>query len=208
MFGLQDQKLANALPDFLSENEEVLIVKRSHWISILPPIFFLVFFTLIGTICSFILFSFFPSTKLFLLVTALIVLSTATLTTKVIADWYFHLYIVTSQKILEVSHIPLFSCSVYDILLRQVRCTEIDVSQDGVLQEILNIGDVTITFDRPTHQEMFIFRSIKDPQVIGRYLNNALDISYQNMGEVWYKTKKGSYAITDDIFTRRKVGVS
>ena len=94
--------------------------------------------------------------------------------TKVIIDWYFHLYILTSKKILEVWYTPLASHVVNDILLDKVSCTEIDSRVHGFLNELLDVGDVVITFDRPTHQEEFVLSDIEQCDKVGKFMTQQL----------------------------------
>ncbi len=91
-----------------------------------------------------------------------------------IIDWYFNVYVVTSRKIIEVSYSPLSSHTINQVLLDQVRCTEIDTKIEGILNDVLDIGNVVITFDRPTHQEEFAFEYVKNPREIEKYLQSTV----------------------------------
>ena len=117
-------------------------------------------------------------------------------------EWRSHYYVVTSRKLLEVRGIPFFYHKVNGVLLDQVRCTEIDVDANGVLQELFGIGDITITFDRPTHRESFVLAGIKDPDEIGLYLGDTLDLMRHTTGSpVWYKTtdEAPQFRFTDEL---------
>ncbi|MBI1982119.1 MAG: hypothetical protein HYW64_01855 [Candidatus Levybacteria bacterium] len=186
--------------------EEFLIARRKHWFLSavrITGVFLLAFFFLFTLYFLFRLSSFLPST-LFLSMAIGIAVLALSLITKLIIDWYYHLYIVTTRKILEVCYSPLSSYKINDVLLDQVKCTEIDTKTNGILNELIDMGDITITFDRPTHQEEFIFTDIKNPKEMGIFLGNTLiDSVRQNIGAtVWYRPKKkpGLFRFTEEMF--------
>ena len=108
-----------------------------------------------------------------------------------VIHWYFHLYIITSRKVIEIKYNPLFSEVSNSVLLDQIRCTEIDAELYGFVSELLDLGNVVITFDRPTHQEEFVIRGIRSPRKIANYLSSHLhtmpDFKSQ---QIWVMPKK------------------
>lgn len=56
----------------------------------------------------------------------------------------------------------------------KVNCTEIDLSSKGFFHELIDMGDLTITFDRPTHEEEFTLRDVKNCDMLGKYLTQQL----------------------------------
>lgn len=105
---------------------------------------------------------------------------------KQIIDWYYHLYIITSRKITEVVCAPFFSDAINDVILDQVRITEIDVKITNAIGEFLDVGDIIITFDRPSHETVFTIKSIKDPTKVGAYLSDELESIMHSMA-VWFQ---------------------
>lgn len=90
-------------------------------------------------------------------------------------------------------------------MLDRVRCTEIDVKTNGILNEMFDIGTITLTFDRPTHREEFMLEDIKRPHQIGNYLSRVLEsIEYGESNVYWYKSKTepGKFRFTEDINPR------
>lgn len=155
--------------------EQLILVQRKHWYSFVFPILILSFIDIASITGLIILSSIFPSYIQLLLSFALfIAIVAATFIGKFIVDWYFNFYVITSKKIIEVSYKPLTSRHTNEILLDQVKCTEIDTRVDGIMHELLDIGDVIITFDRPTHQEEFVLADMSDPKKIESNLENAL----------------------------------
>lgn len=155
--------------------EKLILAQRKHWFSFVFPISILAFIaiaSIIGLIILAPLFTFYLglliSTVLFIAIVA------TTLIGKFLVDWYLNFYVITSKKIIEVSYRPLTSRHTNEILLDQVKCTEIDTRVDGIIHELLDLGDVIITFDRPTHQEEFVLSDMSDPKKIEAKLENAL----------------------------------
>lgn len=156
------------LPD-----EKLIIARRKHIYVLFNALIFASFFTLLVLYACYALFSFLiPSQSLLITSVIIVIISSLSISAKIITDWYFHFYVVTDKRIIEISHAPLFSHTMCDVLLSQVRCTEIDVKINGVIHQLLDIGNIIVAFDRPTHQEEFVFYDIKDPRKIGAILGD------------------------------------
>ncbi len=75
-------------------------------------------------------------------------------------------------------------------MLDRVNCTEIDLRTNGFMNELMDMGDIAITFDRPTHQEEFILKDIQGSHELANFLTQQLldgrqlDISPQT---IWFK---------------------
>lgn len=173
------------LPD-----EKILLAQRRHGFVLFFPIFSIALTTLFVLISTFSLFlnGYIPLALLAtsILITLLIGMSLAT---KTIIDWYFHLYILTTKKLLEFSYSPLSSHECNDILLDKVNCTEIDWHIDGFINEIINMGDLVLTFDRPTHQQEFVIKNIKYCRDLSTFLTqNLIEQRIQEPKQtVWYR---------------------
>lgn len=174
-------------------NEKLIIGKHKHWFVIASPLMItalleilLIFFATFSLSYTPVYFS--VALLSLLTLTAILVSRIA----KVIIDWYYHLYILTDRRILELSYCPLSSHVRNEVLLDQVRCTEVDVQTNGLLNELLDKGDVVITFDRPTHQEEFSIANIYQPIRLAALLENQLlkTASRQEETSMWYKDRK------------------
>lgn len=172
-FFLKDRLTETQVEKFkLFTDEELIFACREHW---LPIVLRLIRQTLLGMmfatgaalVTSFLLHSVSLSIASFLLV----VLISSVVSVRSLIHWSFHLYIATTKQIIEVHYSPLLSQTVNSILLEQIRCTEIDVAMFGIIPELIGIGNVEITFDRPTHKEIFVLRSIRSPRVIANLLS-------------------------------------
>lgn len=102
--------------------------------------------------------------------------------------WYFHIYTITNHKIIEIRYSPLSSEISNSILLDQLRCTEIDAELHGFIAELFDIGNVTITFDRPTHQEEFTLKNIRSPRKTANLLSSKLHMLPQDNKSMWTRT--------------------
>lgn len=191
---------------FTPPGEHLLIVKRKHWFNLLFPIITTILFGIFSIVfLYFILLGFLFHPFLFIpVISAVFAIITAILM-KIFIDWYFHLYIVTDRKILEVWYTPLFSHVINGILLDQVNCTEIDINTNGLLNEILDMGTITITFDRPTHQEEFSLTNIGNPRKIGMQLSNMFITEQKQTYQParWYKDEKSNkFKFAGEIFPK------
>lgn len=196
--------------------EKLVIATRKHWFVLALPITIILFGAFVFSVLTLVLFSLLPlSSKaiLFTLTTLVIVTIIASFITKAIVDWYCHFYIVTTRKILEVCHAPLSSSKINEVLLDQVRCTEVDVKVSGMLEEFIEMGDVIVTFDRPTHQEEFVLHDIQNPRNIGLYLSDMLESTHQHQGNPffsWYKMRDNNnnsrFRLREEIFPKHSEG--
>ncbi len=158
-----------------TQDEEVILAAREHVAPMLLRCFYifcaLISVSSIAAIGTFILFNDIVITiGIYLLV--LFILSG--LITREIIHWHLHIYLITNKKISELRFTPLFSEISNYILLDQLRCTEIDTKRQGLVPELLNMGDVSITFDRPTHQEEFVLKNIRSPRRTAHTLSAKL----------------------------------
>src|SRR3990167_1988008 len=113
--------------------EVILLATRTHIYSVLIKIGVAGFiFTLatLGITYGIIVHSLSIGLAFLILLALGVLLITASLVAY--ASWYYHFYIVTNRKILEVKSIPFLSSSANDVLLDQVRCTEIDIKREGL----------------------------------------------------------------------------
>lgn len=157
------------------KDEHLLLVKRKHPFMVIMPISFISCLTIFFISSAFLIFhEFFISSSLFFVTSLLLISIAISVITKVIVDWYFHMYILTNRKILELRYTPLTSYIVNDVMLDRVNCTEVDLLSSGFLNELIDMGDISITFDRPTHQEEFILKDIQGSHELSTYLTQQL----------------------------------
>lgn len=176
------------------EKEKLLLAKREHWITLIGPIFLICFLSLFFFLTAVILFYVYSSILIFGILCAIILLLNLTLISKILIEWAFHLYIITNRKILELRHSPFTETILNDIMLDQVKCTEIDVHTNGPMEQLLDVGDIGVTFDRPTHQQEFMIRNIQHYQKVGALLRDELITNHDKEGEKsrWFRSPAAS----------------
>lgn len=173
-------------------DEKLLFVKRKHPFVFILPILFISCLSLFFIASGYIIFqNYVVSGPLFFVTVLLLVSIAISLITKTIVDWYLHVYILTNRKILELQYTPLTSYSVNDVMLDRVNCTEIDLRTHGFLNELIDMGDVLITFDRPTHEEEFILKDIQKSHQLANFLvQHLIDGNRHNLPPyqpIWFK---------------------
>jgi len=181
--------------------EELLISKRKHWIVTLIPIVTVLFICLMAIVSISGFFLIYLSSIILAISSTLLITEIgAGIIIKIIADWYYHIFIITTRRILELEHAPLFSEQINDVILDQVRITEIDVKIRSVIEELLNIGDVIIAFDRPSHQETFSLCKVRDPGAVGAALADRLELLMHEM-PIWFNRSRPEdiYKFSQDI---------
>ena len=177
------------------------------------PVFFSIVVAVFVTLILYYLFVLkISQVGLFMSSMPVVFLMTSSIIAKIIVDWHCHFYILTTNRILEVCYKPLFSNYINNIILNQVKSTEIDIEKTGIINQLLDIGNVIITFDRPTHQQEFRLMNIKDPKEIGFLMSDVLDIEKPDMMDapIWYKSKNEEhrFRITEEIFPGHSFGVA
>ena len=182
--------------------EEIILAKRKH---LLIPVFISIgiFFTgfFATSLAVYLLSITISSTNLIISFTLIALTLISFAISKTFVDWYYHIYIVTTRKILEVKCIPFFSDTIDNVFLDQVRTTEVDTVIPSFIHELLDIGSVTVAFDRPSHDEVYTLSNIKDPRETARFLADSLE-NLMRPAPVWFGPEKSTDVIkfTEDIF--------
>lgn len=182
------------LKSFLTfEGEEVLIAKRQHPLVLTGPISSgVLIFLLISVAGYFIGAVFLQNLLVSISIWVVFTVIFVNLLLKIIVDYYFHLYIITNRKLLEIYAIPMFTDRINEVLLDQVRTTEISVRMPGMLYELFDMGDVNIAFDRPSHEQEFVIDNISYPNWVGSILSKELQ-SIMHESPVWFQPRNNHH---------------
>lgn len=190
-------------------DEKLVFAKREHVFSVILREIDIFLFSILSIVFLLVGVSLFSLSLLLIVeLSVTIFLITISTATKVFINWYFHLYIVSTRRIIEVCYTPLFSYDTNDVILDQVRCTEIDIQMHGFINQILDRGNIVLTFDRPTREDEFTIKHISDPDRLGVLLSDVLDVVRQTQvpKEVWYG-EKGKTQFTEEIQSPIKGGI-
>jgi len=156
------------------DNEQTIIAKRRHWLNPFSQGITIVVFAL-GVFSSIIvIFSLFSDKRLVILSLLLVATVTIGLIAKIVIDWYFHFYAITTKRILEVAHSPIFFSKVDGLLLDQIRCIEIEERRSGPMKEIFDFGDVIVKYDSASRSGIFKFHNIPCPDEFVHTLNRVI----------------------------------
>ena len=147
------------------ENETVLMVIHRHWFNIvmhLGTIIILSIFLLGGI--SFLP-SLFPTattadnTLFFGFVQNTLLLFLWLFGFLVWIDYYFDVWVVTNERIVNIEQKGLFNRSISE--LRFSRVQDVTATVDGIVPTVLNFGDVHV--QTAAEEERFTFRQVADP---------------------------------------------
>ncbi|MDO9231193.1 MAG: PH domain-containing protein [bacterium] len=148
--------------------EEILMVIHRHWFNILTHfsvIFFMILFLFGSYFLTAILFDEF-SEQLLLNLTAFMRSLFFTflwlLFFAIWIDYYFDVWIVTSERIINIEQKGLFTRVVSELELEKIQDVTTDVR--GVIPTFLNYGHILI--QTAGERERFIFRNVPDPYAI------------------------------------------
>lgn len=185
------------LPD-----EKILVAKRQHPFVLAGPIITIIlinsFIAILGNGLNYLVTKSLVITFTF---NIFLLLFTFAFILKSIVDRYYHLFIITTRKILEIRCIPFFSDHHDNVFLDQVRTTEVDTNIGTFIHELLDMGDVTIAFDRPSHERVFTVKNIKNPRETAAFLANKLE---QGMAEptIWFKPRRAHDMVSsiEDVY--------
>ena len=208
-FFLHDRLTDTQIAKFkLFSDEELIFACREHW---LPLTLRLVRQALTGLAIaislSFMFAVILKNIPLAVSVFFLVVVLANIIAVRELIHWCYHLYIATNKQLIEVRYSPLLSHAINSVLLDQIRCTEIDVEMYGIIPELIGIGNVAITFDRPTHKEEFVIRGIRSPRAIANLLSAQIHQALPNFQKqpvqpqqlLWIKElKKNKYRFLGD----------
>lgn len=185
----------------LFEDERLIFACREHWLLLLirlirTSLLGLIMAAAVGIFFTFII----GDAGLSVAAILLLLLISSMIFVRDLIHWNFHLYIATTRQIIEAHYSPILSQAVNSVLLDQIRCTEIDVTMYGIIPEFTDIGNIEITFDRPTHKEIFAIKSIRAPRQLASLLSAQTRQYFlpseerQNRQPLWTKElKKNKY---------------
>lgn len=155
-------------------DEQILLVLHRHWFDILCQ-FFLVIGMLILLIGSFVCLPLvFPnllnsnSRNLFLFLENLFLILIWVVTFLIWIDYYFDIWIVTNQRIVNIEQKALFSRSISELELEKVQDISTDVH--GVIPTFLNFGNLLV--QTAAEKEKFLFHNIPNPYSVKDLIMN------------------------------------
>ncbi len=147
------------------ENEQVLQVIHRHWFNICVHlgIVLVLSFLMLGSISSLSLI--FPEVAsasnlpFFLFVQNTLILSLWLYGFLVWIDYYFDVWIITNERIVNIEQRGLFNRSISELQFSRVQ--DVTASVDGIVPTMMNFGNVSV--QTAAEEERFVFRQVADP---------------------------------------------
>ncbi len=147
------------------ENESVLRVIHRHWFTIVVRLSLILLIScfLLGSLSVFP--SLFPealgkeSWRFFLFAEHSILLFVWLYVFLIWIDYYFDVWIITSERIVNIEQRGLFTRRISE--LRFSRIQDVTSSVNGLIPTILNFGDVLV--QTAAEEERFVFQEVGDP---------------------------------------------
>jgi hypothetical protein len=156
------------------EKEKVLLVLHRHWFDISSQFLVVIgmLFLLLGSFI--VLPRVFPAIdqganhNLFLFLENLFFMLAWIILFLIWVDYYFDVWIVTDQRIVNIEQKGLFSRVVSELGLEKIQDITTDVK--GVIPTFLNYGDLQV--QTAAEQERFLFHNIPDPYEVKSVIMN------------------------------------
>lgn len=154
--------------------EEILLVAHRHWFNILIQFFFIfallamlvgsyaylpLLFPFLGNELGDVLFAFVENSFLLLIWIIFFIIW---------IDYYFDVWIITNERIVNIDQKGLFSREVSELELGNIQDVTTDVA--GIIPTFFNYGDLYIQTAAET--ERFIFQNVPDPYAIKDLIMN------------------------------------
>lgn len=158
----------------IKEREEIIKILHRHWFDITKR-FVIIFLMAIILLASLSFFpAFFPALqdesyyKAFIFFESIFAIFIWIFAFFIWIDYYFDIWIITSEKIVNVEQKGLFIRSLSELKFERIQDVTVEVT--GILPTMLNYGDVYI--QTAGEKERFIFRRISEPYSIKDLIMN------------------------------------
>jgi hypothetical protein len=148
--------------------EEILLVVHRHWFDIFTQFIVILFMLLLsfgGFLFVPILLPYFSEkfdTNLFYFIQNSFIIFTWLLFFIIWIDYYFDVWIVTNERIVNIEQNGLFSRGVSELELQNIQ--DITVEVMGIIPTLLNYGNLYV--QTAAEKERFVFHNVPDPYAI------------------------------------------
>jgi len=167
------------------DGEKILLVAHRHWFDILTQFFFVlvliimligsyaflpVMFPFLGEAIGSAFFAFLENTFLLFIWIIFFIIW---------IDYYFDVWIITNQRVVNIEQKALFSREVSELELENIQDVTTEVS--GILRTFFNFGNLYIQTASET--ERFVFNNVPDPYKIKDLIMNLQETQEKNEEE-------------------------
>lgn len=153
------------------QEEKIFLLIRKHWFNYLI-FFFITLLTILPVVVTVIYLNYRPvdvspmTYEILIVVFSIFILFMLGVQLYGFVDYYLDIYIVTDQRIVDISQLGLFQRKISELQMRQVQ--DVSASVNGIFNTLLHFGDVLI--QTAAERENFIFQSIPHPYTVAKQI--------------------------------------
>jgi uncharacterized membrane protein YdbT with pleckstrin-like domain len=152
------------------DQEEVLLLLRRHLITTIPWVFTALAMIVGPLLLNFVpILTFLPSIHQFLALVLWYLLVIAFVIEKFLS-WYFNVYIVTDERIIDVDFLNLLYRNISSAKIEHIQ--DVTVKVTGAIQGIFNFGNVSIQTAGEVPEIQF--ELVPKPQEVAKFLNEMI----------------------------------
>jgi uncharacterized membrane protein YdbT with pleckstrin-like domain len=157
--------------DIQDSEEHVILLLRKHWITNITWIFLAIIFIIAPlALASFPLLSFLPGNYQFMAVIVWYLFTTAFIFEQFLS-WYFNIYLVTDQRVIDYDFTNLLYKGSMDADIEKIQ--DVSYKTGGIAQVIFNFGDLLIeTAGAIPNLE---FEKVPNPAYVSKIIHNLRD---------------------------------
>lgn len=158
----------------LHSGEQILLVVHRNWFYLFQQFFMVIIISIFFIAGSFFLPLFFPdylegnSQSIILFMQSFIMLIIWIYGFMIWIDYYFDVWIITSERVINIEQKGLFNRGVSELIYAKIQDVSTEVM--GFLPTIINYGDVKI--QTASEDKEFLFRTVSDPYRIKDIIMN------------------------------------
>ena len=151
--------------------EKVLLLLRRHGITNIPWMVAVIIMSLGPAVAGEIV----PALGLIpmrfqVMMTVMWYLLTVGLVLEKFLSWYFNVYIVTDERIVDIDFYSLIYKEISDTKIERIQ--DVTVTQGGVIRALFNFG--TVYIQTAGEKREFDFEDVPRPQIVAKFLNEML----------------------------------
>jgi len=150
--------------------EEIVLLLRKHWVTNIPWVLLIIAMILAPIFLkTFPLISFLPG-RFKVMAVLMWYLVTLAIFLEKFLSWYFNVYIITDERIVDVDFYSLVYKKISETKIDRIQ--DVSYSQGGLFQAVFNFGDITIQTAGEVPE--FEFESVPQPARVAKVLNNLV----------------------------------
>lgn len=175
--------------------EKIFLLIRKHWFNYM--MFFFVTFLSFLPIVAFAIYVYANSVtlssdtiKIMVVIFSAFFLFMMAIQLYGFVDYYLDIYIVTDQRLVDISQLGLFRRRISELQIRQVQ--DVSAHVEGVFDTLLHFGDVYI--QTAAERENFIFQSIPHPYTVAKQIVDLHEKDVESQKKRRISTADSSYS--------------